>query len=157
MTWFPHSPTPGFLVWRLSMKWRAAVDRALSPVGLTHAQYTVLSSLFGMQQSGFRPSQRELADHIGLEPIYISKLARTLQAAALITRDEHPGDTRARQLSLTPRGFEVATQAIAIVRDLQDQLTEPLGGVESERTQDLMQDLGLLLSQPPLQGKELEP
>ena len=30
--------TPGFLVWRLSMKWRVAVDRAVAPLGLTHAQ-----------------------------------------------------------------------------------------------------------------------
>jgi DNA-binding MarR family transcriptional regulator len=30
-------PTPGYLVWRLSMKWRVAVDRALAPLGLTHA------------------------------------------------------------------------------------------------------------------------
>ena len=31
--------TPGYLVWRLSTKWRVAVDRALAPIGLTHAQY----------------------------------------------------------------------------------------------------------------------
>ena len=38
-------PTPGYLVWRLSMKWRVAMDRAVAPLGLTHAQYVVLASL----------------------------------------------------------------------------------------------------------------
>ncbi|GHI03432.1 hypothetical protein Scel_17530 [Streptomyces cellostaticus] len=40
--------TPGFLVWRLSMKWRVAVDRAVAPLGLTHAQYSLVASLYGM-------------------------------------------------------------------------------------------------------------
>jgi hypothetical protein len=45
-------PTPGYLVWRLSMKWRVAVDRALAPLGLTHAQYVLLASLYGMEREG---------------------------------------------------------------------------------------------------------
>ena len=49
--------TPGFLVWRLSMKWRVAVDRAVAPLGLTHAQYSLVASLHGMQRAGLRPSQ----------------------------------------------------------------------------------------------------
>ena len=61
-----ESPTPGFLVWRLSMKWRAAVDRAVAPLGLSHAQYSVLAALYGMNRSGVFPSQRELAEHTGL-------------------------------------------------------------------------------------------
>jgi len=65
---------PGYLVWRLAMKWRVAVDRALAPLGLTHAQYVLLASLYGMKQP---PTQRELADHTGLEALYVSKLART--------------------------------------------------------------------------------
>ena len=45
-------PTPGHLVWRLSMKWRVAVDRAVAPLGLTHAQYVVLSSLSFLERDG---------------------------------------------------------------------------------------------------------
>ncbi|MFC9056332.1 MarR family transcriptional regulator, partial [Streptomyces anthocyanicus] len=44
--------TPGFLVWRLANKWRVAVDRAVAPLGLTHAQYSVVASLYGMQRAG---------------------------------------------------------------------------------------------------------
>ena len=73
-------PTPGYLVWRLSIKWRVAVDRALAPLGLTHAQYTLLASLYGMERAGQQPTQRELADHTGLEALYASKLARALDA-----------------------------------------------------------------------------
>ena len=56
-------PTPGYLVWRLSTRWRVAVDRALAPLGLTHAQYSVLASLLELRSGGVRPSQRALAEH----------------------------------------------------------------------------------------------
>ena len=78
------------LVWRLSMRWRSAIDRAITPLGLTNAQYSVLAPLLGMERSGQRPSQRQLADFTGLEPLYVSKLARALEQACLIERSGHP-------------------------------------------------------------------
>ena len=110
---FCHSEgaTPGFLVWRLSMKWRVAVDRAVAPLGLTHAQYSLVASLYGMQRSGRRPSQRHLADHTGLEALYVSKLARALESAGLVERTRDPRDPRAVQLALTEQGRdELANQ-----------------------------------------------
>jgi DNA-binding MarR family transcriptional regulator len=127
------------------MKWRAAVDRALAPLGLTHAQYSILASLYGMERAGMRPIQRQLADHTGLEPIYVSKLARTLERSGLVQRTGDPADTRAVQLTLTERGVDVARRAVVIVADLQEQLTAPLGGTRGERTRALMRDLEALL------------
>jgi DNA-binding MarR family transcriptional regulator len=140
--------TPGFLVWRLSMKWRVAVDRAVGPLGLTHAQYSLLGSLLGMERSGLRPSQRQLADHTGLEPLYVSKLARTLEGTGLIERVRDPADTRAVQLSLTANGREVTRRAITVVQQLHDQLLEPLGGLGGRRTEALSRELAVLLDAP---------
>lgn len=133
-------PTPGHLVWRLAMKWRTAVDRALDPLGLTHAQYVVLSSLVALD----KPSQRELADHTGLEPLYVSKLARSLEAAGFVSRTRDTVDTRTMRLALTPRGLEVVEPAIATVRSLMDRLLTPLG----DRTDALSRDLTALLAVP---------
>lgn len=141
-------PTPGFLVWRLAMKWRAAVDRAVAPLGLTHAQFTVLASLHGMRRAGRRPSQRELADHLGLEPLYISKLARALEAAGLVERAADPADSRAVRLTLTEDGITAARRAIPVVHGLLDQLLEPLGGLHAPRTEALAGELTALLAAP---------
>jgi DNA-binding MarR family transcriptional regulator len=143
-----HGPTPGFLLWRLTMKWRAAVDRAVAPLGLTHAQYSLLASLYGMVRSGERPSQRRLADHTGLEPIYVSKLVRALERAGLVERAGDPSDTRAVRLTLTTRGTNAVGQAIDIVADLQERLTAPLGGTRSARTRTLIETLKELLTVP---------
>lgn len=142
-----ESPTPGFLIWRLSMKMRAAVDRAVAELGLTHAQYSLLASLYGMQRSGERPSQRRLAEHTGLEPIYVSKLARTLATAGFVERVSNPADSRAVQLSLTAHGADVAKRAIAIVHGLQERLTEPIGGLNARQTKTFVRTLQTLLAQ----------
>lgn len=141
-------PTPGHLVWRLSMKWRVAVDRALAPVGLTHAQYVLLSSLYGLGREGRRPSQRELAEHTGLEPLYVSKLARSLEADGLIERVRDPDDSRAVRLGLSDRGDETVRPAIATVQRLLDRLLAPLGGRDDPRTAALVRDLTALLDVP---------
>ncbi|MGW3179871.1 MarR family winged helix-turn-helix transcriptional regulator [Kitasatospora sp. NPDC001119] len=140
--------TAGFLVWRLSMKWRVAVDRAVAPLGLTHAQYAVLASLYGMSRSGLRPSQRRLADHTGLEALYVSKLARALEAAGLVARTRDPDDPRAMQLSLTEQGSDVTRRAITVVQGLLDQLLAPLGGQDSPRAREFTRELAVLLDAP---------
>ncbi|ANP51021.1 DNA-binding MarR family transcriptional regulator [Streptomyces griseochromogenes] len=140
--------TPGFLVWRLSMKWRVAVDRAVAPLGLTHAQYALVASLYGMQRAGERPSQRRLADHTGLEPLYVSKLARSLESAGLLERAKDPRDPRAVQLALTDAGRETTRRAIGIVQGLLAQLLEPLGGPDGDRARELTRDLTALLDTP---------
>jgi MarR family transcriptional regulator, organic hydroperoxide resistance regulator len=143
-----EKPTPGFLIWRLSTRWRTAVDRAVAPFGLTHAQYSVLASLLGMTRGGDRPSQRRLADHTGLEAIYVSKLVRALESAGLVERAGNPSDTRAVQLTLTPTGIDVAERAVVAVLELQEQLTAPLGGLHSARTRDLVDAVQTLLAAP---------
>ncbi|WP_105969672.1 MarR family winged helix-turn-helix transcriptional regulator [Streptomyces geranii] len=140
--------TPGYLVWRLSTKWRVAVDRAVAPLGLTHAQYSIVASLYGMRRAGLRPSQRELADHTGLEPLYVSKLARALETAGLLERARDPRDPRAVRLTLTEQGSEVTGRAIEVVQGLLQRLLEPLGGLDSARTRDFTRDLALLLDTP---------
>src|SRR5262245_54426839 len=141
----PESPTTGSLVWRLSTRWRAGVDRALAPLGLTHAQYALLASLYGLTLAGESPSQRALADYASLEPIYVSKLARALERAGLVVRTVNPADPRAVQLTLTDHGTKVVVEAIAIVRRLQAEMTAPIGGPGSRQTRDLNHMLQTLL------------
>jgi DNA-binding MarR family transcriptional regulator len=138
-------PSIGYLVWHLTLRWRAGLDRALAPLGLTSAQYAVLASLYGLSQGEARPSQRELADFAGLEPMHVSKLVRALGRAGLVERVGNPADTRAVQLSVTDRGVEVLTAGRATVLQLEEQRLAPLGGRLSERSAELRDTLLALL------------
>lgn len=130
-------PLTGALIWRLSTRWRAAVDRALTPLDLTHAQYALLASLHRLTQTGARPSQRELADFSDLEPMFVSKLARALERAGLVRRHPNPADPRAVHLELTAQGRERLDAAFAIVGELHDRLMAPLGEPGDSRRLEL--------------------
>jgi DNA-binding MarR family transcriptional regulator len=147
MTSVTDFPTTGYLVWQLSTKFRAAADRALAPLGLTHAQYALLASLHGLSRDGTRPSQRELADFSGLEAMYVSKLARSLERDQLLVRAPNRADPRAVSLALTERGEDVVARAIDVVLALQDELTAPIGGRGGARNLELIATLQTLLDE----------
>jgi MarR family transcriptional regulator, organic hydroperoxide resistance regulator len=138
----------GYLIWRLSMRWRAAMDRVLAPFGLTQAQYSVLAPLYSMSRGGLRPSQRELADLTGLDAVYISKLVRALEREGFVTRSTKAADPRAVELSLTEHGTATLPEAVKAVTGLRQRQTAPLGGNDGERTGELAEMLRQLLDQP---------
>jgi DNA-binding MarR family transcriptional regulator len=144
----------GFLIWRLSMRWRAAMDHVLAPRGLTQAQYAVLAPLGSMARGGARPSQRELSDLTGLDAVYISKLVRALEREGFVARSTHPADPRAVELSLTEHGAVTLDQASELVSRLRDQLTSPLGGNQGAATRELAAVLRHLLDEPEPGGPE---
>jgi DNA-binding MarR family transcriptional regulator len=137
--------TTGSLIWHLSLKWRGAVDRALAPLGLTHARYVLMASLYGLTETGARPSQRELADFSGFDAMYVSKLVRALEQEGLLAREPNAADPRAFHLTITESGVEVLEAAIARVVQLQDRLLAPLGERGDPRRAEFRQSLQALL------------
>lgn len=144
----------GALVWRLATRWRTAVDRAVSAHGLTHATYVVLTTLYALRGSApagaetSPPSQRALAAASGMEPMYVSRLIRSLESAGLILRTRDERDTRVVRLHLTEDGLAVIHPAMHTVQALLDQLLAPLGGRSSERTREFAATLAELLATP---------
>lgn len=140
------NPTTGALVWHLAMRWRAEVDRAVEPFGLTHAQYSALASLHAMTGRGGQPTQRELSDYTGLQPVYVSKLVRNLEATGYLVREPDKEDSRAVRLGLTAVGRETIVAARGVVRALDRKLTGPIGGPEGVRTRELAETLKALIN-----------
>jgi MarR family transcriptional regulator, organic hydroperoxide resistance regulator len=80
----------GYLAWHLSLRWQAQLSDELEPLRITPAQYAVLAHLHALSASRTKPNQRQLADVGGLEPMYVSKLTRSLEGARLVTRPGTP-------------------------------------------------------------------
>jgi DNA-binding MarR family transcriptional regulator len=142
------SPTIGYQVWRLAMRWRAQVDRTVAPFGLTHATYSALASVYDQHHRGSKPSQRELADLTGLDTVYVSKLVSTLERDGFVTRSPHPDDTRAVQVEMTRAGRRAIEPAIDAVRELHETLLAPVGGPRSAAARELKATLQRLLDAP---------
>jgi DNA-binding MarR family transcriptional regulator len=108
----------------------------------------LLATLYGLSLHGTRPSQRQLADATGLEPVYISRLARALEDRGLIHREGAATDPRAVEISMTALGEKVVIPAIAAVRQLHDELLEPIGGPRGADHRRFRKFLLALLREP---------
>jgi DNA-binding MarR family transcriptional regulator len=139
------APSTGYLVWHLATKWRVGLDRALAPLGLTASRYAVLASLYGFTRAGAQPSQRELADFSGFDPMYVSKLIRALEREGLVQRTEHPADPRAVQLAVTGEGEERVAAGRRLVLELEERRLAPLGGRSSKDSAEFAETLQQLL------------
>jgi DNA-binding MarR family transcriptional regulator len=115
---------------------------------MTHAQYVLLATLYGLSLADARPNQRELAEATGLEPVYVSRLARALEDGGLISRTQSSADPRAFELSLTARGQVAISAAIAAVRELHDELLAPIGRPNSVQDREFRATLRALLREP---------
>jgi DNA-binding MarR family transcriptional regulator len=94
---------------------------------------------------GDPPSQRQLAEFSGLEPMFVSNLARALEQRGLVERAVSASDPRARALTLTRRGADVVAEGRAIVTRLEEARLSVLGGPESEQSTALQGALLALL------------
>ena len=103
----------GLALWRVTNRWQAAQRSALLPFDLTHVQFVLLASLTWLDAEA--PTQRELADHAGTDPMMTSQVLRALEAKKLIERQPHPTDARARLLVVTASGRQLANRAVAVV------------------------------------------
>lgn len=121
MTEGPRRPTgpgdsPGFLLWRATNRWQRTIVAALAPLELTHVQFVLLAGVWWLAREGpVAPSQRELADHAGTDPMMTSQVLRALEARGHVLRTPDPGDRRTRRLTPTPAGASLAAEAVGIV------------------------------------------
>lgn len=111
--------SPGFLLWRATLRWQRSIGSALRPLKLTHVQFVLLASLWWLSvhgdESDQTPSQRQVADHAGTDVMMTSQVVRTLEARGMLTRTLDPADARVKRLTLTDAGRRHAEQAILIV------------------------------------------
>jgi DNA-binding MarR family transcriptional regulator len=107
--------SPGFLFWRVSLRWQRAVGAALEPLGLTHVQFVLLASTWWLNEQGDVPNQLTLARHAGTDVKMTSQVLARLEARGLLRREVDPGDTRAKRLRVSPGGARLAREAITVV------------------------------------------
>ena len=107
--------SPGFLLWRATLRWQRTMVETLKPFGITHVQFVLLASTWWLCENEGPPRQRDLADHAGTDPMMTSQVVRALETAGLLSRTPDPDDARAVRLAPTARGRTLAPRAIAAV------------------------------------------
>jgi len=97
----------GFLLARANSVSLAAGNEALAPHGLRGRSYSVLAVV----ADGARPTQRELADFLRLDPSQIVAIVDDLEGRRLVQRRQDAADRRARIIVATAEGERVFAAA----------------------------------------------
>lgn len=96
-----------FLMARANALSIAAGNAALAPFGLKVRSYSVLSLAAG----DARPSQREVSEHLRLDPSQVVALVDELQRRGLVAREADPRDRRANVVVITADGRALLAEA----------------------------------------------
>ena len=118
---------PGYLLWRLANLWQKFMREKLDALDITHVQFALLKALYWeMEEKEKSVTQVELANVCSMDVMMTSQVVRTLEKKKLVERAQHPHDTRAKVLILTPEGKKVIRKAFDFVSDLNDQFFKPV-------------------------------
>jgi DNA-binding MarR family transcriptional regulator len=126
-----------FLMARANALSLAAGNAALAPLGLRARSYSVLELAAG----DARPTQRELAEFLRLDPSQVVALVDELQGLGLVARESDPADRRTKVVAATPRGREVCQVARAAATAAEQTLHAGISGSDRELLVDLLRRL----------------
>lgn len=117
--------SPGFLLWKISNAWQRRLRVALQPYELTHSQFVLLATAiwFGAEET---LTQTRLSQLSGIDPMTTSQVLRALEAALLIQRVDHPQDPRAKAITVTKAGRDLARKAVVAVEDADAAFFKPV-------------------------------
>lgn len=93
-------------------------ERALKPVGLTYAQFGLLTA--AAEREG--QSQRELTVRLEGDSTTVMVIVDSLEKKGLAERRPDPTDRRRKRIHLTPRGKRTALRALETVKNLYEPL-----------------------------------
>ena len=133
----------GFVIWQVSMLWQRKLKNGLDTIGITHAQFLLLASLQYIGTQKNIVSQQDLAKHCRIDKMMTSKILRTLQKKALLSRKKNKMDTRSKTLALSEEGEAILAKAFKIIDRIDGDFLVSLG-LNSMSFQD---DLRTLLKQ----------
>ena len=110
------SSEPGFALWRAAMRWQRDVNASLRGLALTHTQYLVLGATADAQRdTGDAVSQRQVAEHAGLDEATASVLIRKLEQRDLLNRDCSVESRGALRVIVTSRGRAALQKAAPLM------------------------------------------
>lgn len=121
---------------QLSRAWRAELDRRLVGLGLSQARWLVLLHLARFDTP---PTQRELAQSVGVEGPTLARLLDGLEAQGLVSRQAVAEDRRAKQITLSAQAQPLIEQIEAISSQLRQELfagIDPLDLQHCQRVQE---------------------
>ena len=108
----------GYLLWQVVHQWQRRVESTLADLDITHLQFVLLAGIGWLTRSDVLLTQVRLAEFCKIDVMQVSQVVRKLEAKVFVQRSAHPTDTRAKVLTLTPKGEAILEQALPLIEGL---------------------------------------
>ena len=122
----------GMQLAQMSRGWRAELDRRLAGLGLSQARWLVLLHLARFEEA---PTQRELAQSVGVEGPTLARLLDSLETQGLVQRQAVLEDRRAKRILLCDSARPLIEQIEAISTQLRQELFAGIDPVDLQHCQ----------------------
>ena len=119
----------GYLIGDVSRMIRTVYDRRVEPLGLTRAQWRVMTRLNRLESC----TQTELATALEIEKPTLGKLIERLEVKGWVDRRADPNDARSKRLYLTPAARPVLAEMHNEAEDVVAGIFAGLDGGEAAR------------------------
>ncbi|SCZ77335.1 MarR family winged helix-turn-helix transcriptional regulator [Acidaminobacter hydrogenoformans] len=101
----------GFNLIEIARKIQVAVSKRMEPLGITFAQYRVVSRLWLEEEM----TQKALGDVLTLTAATLTPMLQLMERKGWIERTTDERDTRSKKIRLTAIGTEIRRQAFEVV------------------------------------------
>lgn len=133
--------SPGFLLWQTTLVWQRQIKRALESYDLSHAQFVIMATLMWFEAHDYDTTQILIVNWSKLDKMTVSNSLKKLVGIGLVNRIEHETDTRAKKVSLTEKGKEMARILVPIVEGLDEVFFGKLSRGEQKHLMQLLAKL----------------
>jgi len=145
---FDKSRSAGVLANEMARLYGAGLQTRLAPLGLSPAQFLVLSELWS--EDGL--TQRDLTGRLGVEQATMANTLARMHRDHLVERKPHPDDRRSQLVCLTNAARQLEVSATAAVVQVNEIVLEGLPLAEREL---FLSMLGRIVSA--MRDREAEP
>ncbi|WP_345816915.1 MarR family transcriptional regulator (plasmid) [Paraburkholderia sp. PREW-6R] len=112
----------GFILWKMFHLYQREVDRALSPMGLTHLQFTTLTLTAWLAQDNESVTLTRLVRHSEIHKVQLSQMLKSLEEKGMVSRTTSLTDVRAKDIAVTEAGLQSMRQALPVAIEVQMRL-----------------------------------
>lgn len=114
---------------RVSHMHHAAIEGRISKLGFHHSQHRMLMHLARYEHM---PSQKELADAMGISPAAVTTTLKRLEKEGYIARNTTDADNRRNEIRITDAGLAAINESRAIFEAVDHQMFD---GISEEELQ----------------------
>lgn len=110
--------SPGFLLWQTTITWQRLIKKALDGHDISHAQFVIMAVSLWLEEHHQDLTQVAIARLSKLDKMTISTSLKKLAVQGYISRKESQKDTRAKWVSLTPKGKTLMSTLVLLVEEI---------------------------------------